>query len=312
MTISHWKVQNSSPPEVHQWSGSPGYEPSSVTGHDPIVMTISTSGAKVHNLKDTHSKMDSTHGSKQRSSSSESDHETSVMDSMKKKKHKKRRSANRSPASRAISFSMRQPPDSMVKDYNWMLADTAGDAVPDQSNLKVIIVNEPPEGIETDHSEILLLVLIWCLVHVEGIIPLSLVTADNDPLSEVLSTDNFTIPGGGYPAPYVPENFQGLFLPKPRASGILTCGYHHTRLRDHPLHCQGHSYTEASSRVGMYPTRLGLVETGVGYTETVCIVRKGKEKYHTAVRKSIDLFKQSGYQAATVDTFFLIMRKAPS
>ena len=53
----------------------------------------------------------------------------------------------------------------------------------------------------------------------------------------------------------------------------------------------------------MYPTQLGLVETGVGYTETVCIVRRGKERHHTAVRKYNDLFKQSGYQAAGVDTW---------
>ena len=81
--------QHSSPPEVHQRSGSPGYEPSSVTVHKPIVMTIHTSGTKVHNPKDTHSQVDSAHGSKQRSCSSESGHETSIMESMKKKKRKK-------------------------------------------------------------------------------------------------------------------------------------------------------------------------------------------------------------------------------
>ena len=74
----------------------------------------------------------------------------------------------------------------------------------------------------------------------EGIAPLSTVTADNDPHSEVLSGGNFDIPKGDYPAPYVLEDFQGL-LPKPGAPGILTCGYHHTSLRDHPLHCWGHS-----------------------------------------------------------------------
>ena len=46
---------------------------------------------------------------------------------------------------------MHQPPDSIVKDYNWMLADTAGDAVPDQSNQRVIIVDEPPKDDETSH-----------------------------------------------------------------------------------------------------------------------------------------------------------------
>ena len=137
----------------------------------------------------------------------------------------------------------------------------------------------------------------------EGIIPLSSVTADNDPHSEVLSIDNFAIPEGDYPAPYIPENFQGLFPPKPGAQGILTCRYHRTSLGDHPLHCWGNSYTEDSDRVGMYPTWLGLVETGVDYTETVCIVRRGKEKHLINVRKYNDLFKQSGYLAAIVDTW---------
>ena len=107
--------QHSSPPEVIQQSGSPGYEPSSVTGHEPLVMTIHTSGVKIHNPKDTHSQVDSAHGSKQRDSSSESGCETSVMDSMKKKKrkkkHKKNKSGDRSPAPRAITFSVHQPPE---------------------------------------------------------------------------------------------------------------------------------------------------------------------------------------------------------
>ena len=128
-----------------------------MTGHDLIVMTIGASGARVHNPQGTHSQMDSTCVSKQRSSFSELDHETSVVDSTKKKKrkkkHKKRKSADRSAAPRAISFSMCQPPDSMVKDYNWMLADTADDAVPDQSNPRVIVVDEPPEDDETSHRD---------------------------------------------------------------------------------------------------------------------------------------------------------------
>ena len=137
----------------------------------------------------------------------------------------------------------------------------------------------------------------------EGIVPLSTVTADNDPHSEVPSSSNFDVPKGGYPTPYVPEDFQGLFILKPGAPGILTCGYHHTSLRDDPLHCQGHSYTEGSDRVRMYPTWLGLVETGVGYMETMYIIRRGKARHCTAVRKYNDLFKQSGYQAAAVDTW---------
>ena len=53
----------------------------------------------------------------------------------------------------------------------------------------------------------------------------------------------------------------------------------------------------------MYPTRLGLVETGFGYTETVCIVRRCQEKFCTAFRKYHDLLMQSGYQAAAMDTW---------
>ena len=53
----------------------------------------------------------------------------------------------------------------------------------------------------------------------------------------------------------------------------------------------------------MYPTRLGLVETGIGYTETVHVVRRGKEKFCTAIRKLNDLFMQSAYQAAAMYTW---------
>ena len=203
-----------------------------------------------------------------------SGHETSVRDSVKKKKkkkkiHKKRKSVDRSPASKAISFSMHQPPDPMVKDYNWMLDDTAGGVAPDQSNLRIIIIDELSEGDEISHWDRSLgnpftgpgeMVAgpyshggalppdhsqgngdggvkneDFCTMvqTLEGIIPLSRVTADNNPHSEVLSSDNFAIPERGYPAPHVLENFQGLFLPKPGAPGILTCGYHHTSLRDH-------------------------------------------------------------------------------
>ena len=232
------------------------------------------------------------------------------------------------------------PPDPMIRDYNWMLDDTAGDVAPDQSNPRVIVINELSEGDETSHKDQSLgnpfmgpgdMVAgphghgdtltpghtqgsggagggkneNFCTMvqTLEGIIPLYMVNADNDSYSEVLSEDNFIVPEGGYPAPYVPENFQGLFLPKSGAPGLLTCGYHHTNLRDHPLYCPGHSYTEGSDRVGMYPTWFGLVETGIGYTETVHIVRRRKEKHHTAIRKYDDLFKQTGYQAVAVDTW---------
>ena len=119
----------------------------------------------------------------------------------------------------------------------------------------------------------------------EGKVPLSTVMVDNDPHSEVLSSGNFDVPKEGYPAPYVPENFQGFYIPKPGVPGILTCGYHHTSLRDHPLYCLGHSYTKGSDRVSMYPTQLRLVETGVGYTETMCVIRREKARHYTTVRK---------------------------
>ena len=137
----------------------------------------------------------------------------------------------------------------------------------------------------------------------EGFVRFFSVTADNDRHSEVLSGGSFDVLQEGYAALYVLENFQGLFIPKPGAPGILTFGYHCTSLRDHPLHCQGHSYTEGSDRVSMYPTRLGLVETGVSYTETMHMVRRGKPRHHTVIRKYNELFKHSGYQATTVDTW---------
>ena len=65
----------------------------------------------------------------------------------------KNKSGDRSPAPRAISFSMHKPPESMVKDYNWMLTDTAGNVVPDQSNPRVIIVDATPEGDEVSHHD---------------------------------------------------------------------------------------------------------------------------------------------------------------
>ena len=220
-----------------------------------------------------------------------------------------------------------------------MLTDAADRTIPDQSNAKVIIVDEPQEDDEVSQWDRVLGNLFtgpgdmvaglnghsntlppsqpgdgddgsgkgggfYNLVQsLEGMIPISEITEDNDPHSEILSNDSFAKPEGGYPVPYVPENFEGLFLSKLGAPGIFICGYFHTCLRDHPLHCQGHSYTEGSEKVGMYPTRLALVETGVGYTETVHIVRRGKDKFCTAIRKYNDLFMQSGYQAAAVDTW---------
>ena len=124
----------------------------------------------------------------------------------------------------------------------------------------------------------------------DGMIPLSMVNQDNDPHSEILSNNDFAVLEGGYPAPYVPEGFPGLFLLKPRAPGVIICGYSHTSLWDHPLNCWGHSYTEGHDEVGMYPTHLGLVETGIGYTESIWVVKGDKEKYRTAIRRYHDLF----------------------
>ena len=94
----------------------------------------------------------------------------------------------------------------------------------------------------------------------EGMIPISEITKDNDLHSEILSNDSFAKPEGGYLAPYIPENFKGLFLSELAAPGTLTCGYFCTSLRDDPIHCWGHSYTEGSEKVDMYPTILGLTE----------------------------------------------------
>ena len=149
----------------------------------------------------------------------------------------------------------------MVKDYSWLLTEAAYGKIPSQSNLKVIIVNEPQETDEVSlkdhglgnpftgdgdmvacphgHGDILppdqsqddgggdsknegFCTLVQTL---DGVLPLSMVTEDNDPHSEILSNNSFAKPDGGYPSPYVPENFQGLFLPIPGAPGILTCGY---------------------------------------------------------------------------------------
>ena len=64
--------KHSDPAGAYQQDGSPGYEPSSITSHNPIMMTISaTSGVRVHNIKKTSSQVGSAHGSKKRFSSSE-------------------------------------------------------------------------------------------------------------------------------------------------------------------------------------------------------------------------------------------------
>ena len=129
-----------------------------------------------------------------------------------------------------------------------MLTDTAGDVVPDQTNPRVTIVDEMPEVDEVSHHDQSLgnpftglcdLVAgphshggalppdcsqgssvggvqkeEFCTMvqTLEGIVLLSIVTADNSPHSEFLSSGNFDEPEGGYPAAHVPENFPGLFI----------------------------------------------------------------------------------------------------
>ena len=176
-----------------------------------------------------------------------------------------------------------------------MLDDEPSGPIPNQSNPKVILVDDGPhEGNKTStcsqflenpflnpgdimagphgHNRAQSSRQFWgrnddgnerfcnLVQTTDGMILLSMVNQDNDPHSEILSNDDFAVPEGGYPAPYVPEGFPGLFLPKPRAPGMIICGYNHTSLLDHPLNCQGHSYTEGCDKVEIYPTHLGLVD----------------------------------------------------
>ena len=120
-----------------------------MTGHDLIVMTISGSSAKIHNPRVLTHRWTQHMEARGRSSSSESGHETSVADSTEKKKKKKKHkttSAGRSPVPRFIFFHASTPElHGIVKDYSWMLMETADGTMPDQSNPKVIIINEPQE-----------------------------------------------------------------------------------------------------------------------------------------------------------------------
>ena len=148
---------------------------------------------------------------------------------------------------------MHQPPSPMVKDYSWLLTDAANGTIPDQSNPKVIIVNEPQEddGISqwdgvlgnpfTSPGDVV------TGLHDHGNAPPPSQSRDgddgsgrdggfcnmvqSDPHSEILSNDSFPEPEGGYLVLYIPENFQGLFISKPGAPGIITCGYICTSLR---------------------------------------------------------------------------------
>ena len=209
----------------------------------------------------------------------------------RRKEHKKKGSNDKAPVPRISSFKAHVPPGSMIKDYSWMEGEaTDNSAATEQSNPKVIAIDEQSESDDTIHHNRLLgnpftdpgdmvagpyghgsalpsnhpkksddheatgeefFSMVKTLV---GIIALFKINADNNPHSEILSGENFAIPKVVYPAPYIPADFQGLYLPQQDAPGILTCQYHNTSLRDHPLHSHSHSYTEGSDRVGMYPS----------------------------------------------------------
>ena len=53
----------------------------------------------------------------------------------------------------------------------------------------------------------------------------------------------------------------------------------------------------------MYPICLGLVDTRIGYIETIHQVKKGKEKFQTVTRGYDDLFGLTGFQPAAVETW---------
>ena len=59
----------------------------------------------------------------------------------------------------------------------------------------------------------------------EGMIPMSDITEDNDPYSEILSNDSFAKSEGGYLAPTFQRT---LKVSKLGAPGILICRYFHT------------------------------------------------------------------------------------
>ena len=117
-------------------------------------MTINISGASVHGSKDIHPSVEPALGVRERSCSPGSDHETSITGSIIKKKKKKKHKRS-SPVPKVISFTVHQP--SMVKDYSWMLDDEPSGPIPDQSNPKVILVDDDPhEGNKTSaHSQFL-------------------------------------------------------------------------------------------------------------------------------------------------------------
>ena len=120
-----------------------------MTGHAPIMMTINISGASVHGSKDIHRSVEPALGVRERSCSPRSEYETSITGSVRKKKKKKKHKRS-SPVPKVVSFTVCQAPGSMVKDYSWMLDDDPSGPIPDQSNPKVILVdNDPCEGDKT-------------------------------------------------------------------------------------------------------------------------------------------------------------------
>ena len=59
-----------------------------------------------------------------------------------RKKKKKKKHKRSSPVPKVVSFTVRQPLGPMVKDYSWMLDDEPSRPIPDQSNPKVILVDD--------------------------------------------------------------------------------------------------------------------------------------------------------------------------
>ena len=217
-----------------------------MTGHEPIMMTINVSGTSVHGSKDIHPFVKPVLGVRQRSCSVWSEHETSITGNVRKKKKKKKHKRS-SPVIKVISLTVLQPPGPMVKDYSWILHDEPSGPITDQSNPKVSLVDDNPcEDDKTSaQSQFLGNPFLnpadimagphghnqaqssgqsqgrrdngnegFCnLVQTtDGMILLSMVNQDNDHHSEILSNNDFAVPKGGYPAPYVPESFLVCFF----------------------------------------------------------------------------------------------------
>ena len=148
----------------------------------------------------------------------------------------------------------------MVKDYSWMLTDAADGIIPDQSNPKVIVVDEPQEDDKVSQQDIVLDNPFtgpgdvvagphdhsnapppsqpgdgddgsgkdggFCdmVQSLEGMILISEITEDNDPHLEILSNDSFAEPEGGYLVPYIPEDFKVCFYLNQELQASLPVG----------------------------------------------------------------------------------------